>query len=60
MKKQYIQPAFEQVMLETDTILAVSLSVNETSQDNIVGDVKESNESLNDRDVWNNWDNDTW
>jgi hypothetical protein len=43
MKKQYIQPAHEQMMATIETFIAASIQVINDSQDNISGDVKEYN-----------------
>jgi len=50
MKKLYIQPALEQMAAEAESIVAVSLQINNTSQDNVSGDVKESDGDWD--DLW--------
>ena len=44
MKKQYIQPAYEQMIATVETFVATSIQVCNDAQDGISGDVKESND----------------
>ena len=44
MKKQYIRPAHEQMMATIETIIATSIQVCNDAQNDISGDVKESDD----------------
>ena len=52
MKKQYIRPALEQMTAMAETIVAVSLQISNEAQNEVSGDVKESNNSEW-NDMWN-------
>ena len=56
MKRQYIQPALVQIILEAKKFVATSLQVSNEAQNGVSGDVKEYGNQDNASGAVNVWD----